>query len=203
MDINQVLQSVMNTQNINQLSQHAGIKDPQKTQMATKAIFDTLLGAMNRNAQSEEGAQGIYQALKKDHDGSILQDPLGFILGSRQANNARMLNGGGIIGHLLGANVGNVAGMIAKATGMDERTVKRLMPIVAPILMGAVGKMMREEGSIERKQPQQVRQVLGNTVKKERESNPMMDIAERFLDQDGDGSVVDDLLGMASRFLRK
>lgn len=31
----------------------------------------------------------------------------------------------------------------------------------------------------------------------------MMDLAETFLDKDKDGSVVDDLLGMAGKFFKK
>lgn len=174
-----------------------------KTEMATTAIFDTLLGALSQNAKSEEGAQGIYKALKKDHDGSILNDPMGFLMGLNQPNNMRMLNGSGILGHLLGSNVGNVAGMISKATGLDQRTVQKLMPMIAPLVMGAAGKMMLEKGSIEQQEPKQVRNLLNETVEKEKQGNPMMDLASKFLDQDNDGSVVDDLFGMASRFLRK
>ena len=133
-----------------------------KTEMATTAIFDTLLGALSQNAKSEEGAQGIYKALKKDHDGSILNDPMGFLMGLNQPNNMRMLNGSGILGHLLGSNVGNVAGMISKATGLDQRTVQKLMPMIAPLVMGAAGKMMLEKGSIEQQEPKQVRNLLNS-----------------------------------------
>ncbi|HKK89527.1 MAG TPA: DUF937 domain-containing protein [Saprospiraceae bacterium] len=203
MEIKDVLSSILTQQNVQQLSQQAGIDDPQKTQMATTAIFDTLLGALSQNAKSEQGAQGIYQALKKDHDGSILNDPMGFLMGLNQPDNMRMLNGSGILGHLLGSNMGNVAGMISKATGLDQRTVQRLMPMIAPLVMGAAGKMMREKGSIEQAEPQQVRNMLDQTVEKEKKGNPMMDLAAKFLDQDNDGSVVDDLFGMASKFLRK
>jgi hypothetical protein len=203
MEIKDVLSSILTRQNVQQLSQQAGIGDTQKTQMATTAIFDTLVGALSQNAKTEQGAQGIYQALRKDHDGSILNDPMGFLLGLNQPNNMRMLNGSGILGHLLGSNVGNVAGMISKATGIDQRTVQKLMPMIAPLVMGAVGKMMRENGSIEEQEPQQVRNVLSQKVEKEKQNNPMMDLAAQFLDQDNDGSMVDDLLGMASKFLRK
>lgn len=203
MEIKDVLGSILTQQNVQQLSQQAGIEDPQKTQMATTAIFDTLLGALSQNAKSEQGAQGIYKALQKDHDGSILNDPMGFLMGLNQPNNMRMLNGSGILGHLLGSNIGNVAGMISKATGLDERTVQRLMPMIAPLVMGAAGKMMREKGSIDQQDPKQVRNMLDQTVQKEKKGNPMMDLAAKFLDQDNDGSVVDDLFGMASKFLRK
>lgn len=203
MEIKDVLSSLLTRQNVQQLSQQAGIDDTQKTEVATTAIFDTLLGALSQNAKSEEGAQGIFNALKKDHDGSILNDPMGFLMGLNQPNNMRMLNGSGILGHLLGSNVGNVAGMISKATGLDQRTVQKLMPMIAPLVMGAAGKMMREKGSIEQQEPQQVRNLLNETVEKEKQGNPMMDLASKFLDQDNDGSVVDDLFGMASKFLRK
>ncbi len=202
MEITDLLKSQLNAQNLSTLSQFFNINDDRKTEAASNAIFSTLLGALTKNAREDSGATGIFNALRKDHDGSIMSDPLGFILGNRQTSNSRMLNGSGIIGHLLGNNVGNVAGMISKATGIDQRTVQSMLPVLAPIVMGAVGKSMRST-SEDQQNPQLVRGMLENTVEKEKEQNPMMDMAAKFLDQDGDGSVVDDLLGMFGKFLRK
>lgn len=203
MEITDLLKSQLNAQNLSMLSKALNINDEQKTEAASSAIFSTLLGALSKNARNQSGAEGILSALSNDHDGSILSDPLGFILGNRQAANSRMVNGSGIVGHLLGSNVGNVAGMISKATGIDQRTVQSMLPILAPIVMGAVGKSLRNNVSAENRNPEAVRGLLNHTVEQEKSQNPIMDMATRFLDQDGDGSVVDDLMGMFGKFLRK
>lgn len=202
MDITDLLKSQLNPQNLSMLSEMMGINDNKKTENASNAIFSTLLGALTKNASTTQGAEGIFNALSTDHDGSIMSDPLGFILGNKQASNTRSVNGSGIIGHLLGSNIGGVATMISKATGINEGIVQKMMPVLAPMVMGAVGKSMNAAPQQDRSAGM-IQGLLTKTVQAEKKSNPMMDMATRFLDQDGDGSIVDDLLGMAGKFFTR
>lgn len=198
-----LLKSQLTPENLSTLSNQLNIGDQQKTEQATDAIFTTLLGALSKNAQSPQGAQGIFNALKQDHDGSILDDAMGFILGNRQPSNSRMVNGQGIVGHLLGGNIGDIAGMISKATGIDQRTVQQMLPVLAPIVMGAVGKSMRSNVPQNQQSPEAVQNLLTETVKVESKSNPIFDLASKFLDQNNDGNITDDVLGMIGKFMTR
>jgi len=65
------------------------------------------MAAMSKNAKSSDGAKQIAQAVGKDHDGSILEDVAGHLFGDK--GNSRMLNGQGILKHVLGGKQKQVA----------------------------------------------------------------------------------------------
>ena len=69
--------------------------------------------------------------------------------------------------------------------------------MLAPVVMGALGKTRREAGF----GLDDIVQMLTGTVQQQKGSNPAMDMITRFLDQDGDGSAMDDIAGMGMRIL--
>ncbi|MFN8329681.1 MAG: DUF937 domain-containing protein [Saprospiraceae bacterium] len=74
--------------------------------------------------------------LIKDYDGSVLDDLLGLVTGSSQAN-PRATNGTGMLGHP-GNNQEQVAQQISQSSGLNMGQIMKLMPILAPIVMAAV-----------------------------------------------------------------
>ena len=95
-DLNQLLSSVLNENTVAQIGEQLGV-DQNQAGNAIQLALPALLGALNKNAQSEDGAQGILNAISKDHDGGIL-DMLPQFLG-----NASQGPGAAILGHILGA----------------------------------------------------------------------------------------------------
>ena len=67
--------------------------------------------------------------------------------------------------------------------------LKKMLPVVAAMAMGALSKQ-RSGGNV---------QTLNNAPAQE----GLMGMLGQFLDADKDGSVVDDVLGMASKFLKR
>ena len=57
----------------------------------------------------------------------------------------KALNGGGILGHIFGGKQDDVANEVAAKSGVDGGIVKKLLPIIAPIVMSALGTMMKEK----------------------------------------------------------
>jgi len=111
-----------------QLSQRVGAK-PQQTQAATAGIVQTLLGAMARNVQKDPGqADKIAGALERDNHAGLL-DNLGSLLGGGGggAQNARSMNGMGILQHILGGKAGRVADQVSKTSGLNTNQVAQLM----------------------------------------------------------------------------
>lgn len=58
------------------ISEQLGV-DENKTQQAIALALPLLIGALNRNASTADGAEALTGALQRDHDGSILEDLLG------------------------------------------------------------------------------------------------------------------------------
>lgn len=189
MDLMSLLQSQLTPEVINQLSQQTGAA-PEQTATAAQGIFSTLIGGLAKNASNESGASGILSALDRDHDGSILNDVMGLVMGGGQSQGAT--NGAGILGHILGGQQQNAAQMLSQTSGVNQNGVMDMMIKLAPMVMGVIGQQNRQQGGMN---ASALSGLLGNAVQTQSE-NPLMQMATRFLDKDGDGSAVDDIMGM-------
>jgi hypothetical protein len=167
--------------------------DPSTTQSAIAAALPMLVGALARNAQNPEQAGALNQALAKDHDGSIL-DNITSHLGQAQQS-----DGDGILNHVLGAKRAPVATGLGQVTGLDAGKAGLLLSMLAPLVMGALGKVQRERGL----DPGGLAGMLGSEGQRAADAAPgVMGMLGKFLDRDGDGSVLDDLGGMLGRLGR-
>lgn len=192
-----LLQGSLSSGMVDQLSQQLGGADKQKTAAAASGIVTTLMGALAKNASSTEGAQALNNALERDHDGSILEDVMGMLTGNAQVNNDRMLNGSGILNHVLGNKQSGAVDMISKLSGLDSSKTGSLMTMLAPVIMGALGKAKREQGL----DMAGIASLLSGTVSAQKQQNPTMNLVTSFLDADGDGSIVDDVANMGMKIL--
>lgn len=162
--------------------------DPEQTQKAISAALPTLLGAVTRNASDESGQQQLHHALVRDHDGSIL-DHLGSLFGpgpdpiDQPGVSAKTTSGGAILDHILGSRKQRVEKGVSNASGLDGGQAMKLMSMLAPLLMGALGKR--------RKQEDLSAGGLGDWLKTEKEEVETKTFGGgmigRMLDQDGDG----------------
>lgn len=203
MDIMDLLQGQLSSGMIDQLSQSLGGVEKEKTAKAATGITSILMGALAKNASSPEGASSLASALDRDHDGSILNDAVGMVTGANRNVGSsgldlnRMLNGSGILNHVLGEKQSGAIDMISKMSGLDSSKTGSLMTMLAPVIMGALGKTKRENNL----NSDGLSSVLSGTVKKHADSNPMLSMATKFLDADGDGSIMDDIAGMGMKML--
>jgi hypothetical protein len=191
MNLLELMQGQLTPEIINQLSQQTGAA-PQQTEVAAQGVLSTLLGGLSKNAQSPEGANGILSALDRDHDGSVLNDIMGMLGGAQQTQApASALNGAGILGHILGGQQQNAAGMISQASGVAPEGVMGMMAQLAPLVMGVLGQQKQQQGF----DASGLASLLGGSVQSQ-SGNPLMQMATKFLDKDGDGSMMDDVMGM-------
>lgn len=113
---------------------------------AVAAALPALIGGLARNSREPSGAESLFNAVSRDHDGSIL-DSLGAIFGgSKWAQQQSMSTGERILGHVFGGATPRVEEQVAQSSGLDLSIVKKLLPILAPIVMGYIGKRMRGDG---------------------------------------------------------
>src|SRR5688572_24283765 len=122
-----------------QLAGRLGISES-TAQSAVQLAVPLILAALARNASQPQGAQELHQAVTADHDGSIL-DQLSTYLGNPQS-----ANGAGILGHVLGGQRPAVENNLAQATGLDQGSAGSLLEMVAPLVMGAVGREQQQNG---------------------------------------------------------
>lgn len=149
MDLMQILQSQLSDDVLGQLSDQIGA-DKQQTAVAANGIFATLVGGLANNATNESGLSSLASALDRDHDGSILDDLMGMVGGMMQGGDAapaaNALNGAGILGHILGDRQETAAQQISQSSGLNVGQIMKLMPILAPIVMGVLGRAKSSGG---------------------------------------------------------
>lgn len=176
---------------------------------AIQMALPALINGLANNASTPEGAESLNTALEQDHDGSMLDNLgglAGMIFGGQQAAAPPppAANAGGILGHILGANQGAVAQDVSNKSGLGIGQVAQILMILAPIVMGYLGKEKRQQnvgadglggllgGLLGGQQAQAAPQSSGNA---------MMDMASSILDSDRDGSALDDIASMAMKYM--
>ena len=55
-------------------------------------------------------------------------------------------NGMGILEHVLGGNINNVVQMVSKSSGLDFLKSGQLLKMLAPLVMGTLGKTKKSQG---------------------------------------------------------
>ena len=193
MDLSSLLQGAMGQQIVGSAAKQLGINETQ-AQTAVGAAIPFLLTALNKNAQSG-GANGINSALEK-HDGNILDNLAGFL---NQGGNQQ--DGLGILNHVLGNNQSNVANAIGKQSGLDTGQVIKILALVAPIVMGFLGKQKQQNNV----QAGGITDLLGSLVGGTNAASAGVSLGgfEKFLDQDGDGKLgASDVAGLLGKFFK-
>lgn len=164
--------------------------DPEATSKAVSTALPMLVGALARNAQKPEGAAALAGALDRDHDGSILNDLGGFLSGGSAAT-----AGDAILRHVLGGRQTSVVSGLSQTTGLDTSLIGKLLPLLAPIVLGALGKAKREEGLDARA----LAGKLGGERKQAENGMPQLGGLLQMLDADGDGDVTKEVIGLGSK----
>ncbi len=121
-----------------------GSNDSAPSEDVAKSAIGTglgaILGGLAKNAAEPEGAESLFNAVTKKHDGGILDDIGGF-LGMGEAD-----DGGKILGHVFGDKQPEVETQVAKAAGIDASMVSKLLPMLAPMVLGWIGKKIAGGG---------------------------------------------------------
>jgi hypothetical protein len=191
LNVQDLLNGQLNSGAISQMSQAIGANQ-QSTATAVEAALPMIIGAMARNASTPEGASSLSGALDRDHDGSVLDDVIGFLGGAAQGAG----NGNGILGHVFGDRRPAVESGVSQASGLDMAQVSQLLMMLAPLVLGALGRTQRQEGL----DSDGLAGLLGQQSQS-MSNSPMMGVLSQILDRNNDGSMMDDVAGMLGGFL--
>ncbi len=143
---------------VRMLSRQIGA-DEHATRKAVASALPLLIGGLARSSnESHATASALTKVLARDHDGALLdnlQDLLQRSAGGGSLADAggdgaygidrRSADGAGILRHVLGAKRSAVELGISKATGLDVKLVAQLLPLLAPVVMSALGKLHRQQ----------------------------------------------------------
>ena len=173
---------------IKQISSQLGA-DEGTTQTAINAALPMLLGALSKNAGDSSSAAGLVNALTNDHDGGIL-DNLSTALG----DSATSQMGAGILKHVLGGNQGTAEQTLSKVSGLDTGSTGQLLQMLAPVMMGALGKSQSDGGL-------DAAGIVGMLMNERQSAESSLGGMASLLDFDGDGDISDDVMSLGGKLI--
>jgi hypothetical protein len=173
---------------LEQISRQVGA-DPKSTEKAVSAAIPMLISALGKNAATPDGAEALTEALSRDHDGSVLNN-----VADLAGAGALEKDGDAILRHVLGNKRSMVETGLSQASGLDSNSVAKLLGMLAPLVMGGLGKTQREKGL----DAAGIASLLGG--ERQQASKQLGGLAQ-LIDMDGDGDVADDLMNMGSKLL--
>lgn len=154
--------------------------DETRTRNGIAAALPLLLNGLARNSRNAGGADALGAALDRDHDGSVLDDLTGFL--GRGDTSA----GAGILGHVFGGRRETVEKGLGRGTGLDGAQAGKLMAMLAPVVLGALGKAKRQSNL----DASGLSDMLGRERQAVAKKAPkQMGVLDALLDADGDGDV--------------
>ncbi|HKU77450.1 MAG TPA: DUF937 domain-containing protein [Pyrinomonadaceae bacterium] len=174
------------------IAQRFGISET-TANTAIQMAVPLIVTALARNASQPQEAQNLHQAIATDHDGSIFDNLMGYL------GNPQSANGAGILRHTFGGQQPAIQNNLAQATGMDQNTAGGVLETLAPIVMGSLGQAQQQNGL----DASGLSNYLNVQEQEAQATAPdAMSMLSSMLDQNKDGSSMDDLQRMAARFFK-
>ena len=166
--------------------------DRSQVEKAVPAALGGLMTGLARNAQSAEGAGALLSALSKDHDGSVFDNLSGVLSAPEQTS------GAGILGHVFGGKQAAVQSALGQSAGLDAGSMGKLLTMLAPLVMGALGKKQRDGGL----DPGGLGGLLRQEQRSAARQAPDLGVLGSLLDADGDGDIKDDVARLGGSLLK-
>ncbi|MEE8525329.1 MAG: DUF937 domain-containing protein [Thermoanaerobaculia bacterium] len=191
MDLMEMLTQQLGGGAVRQVSDRVGA-DSDATSKVISAALPILVGALAKNSANADGASALASALDRDHDGSILDDIGGFL--------GRTSGGSGqdILKHVLGGRQQGAESALGQMSGLDPSKVGQILKMLAPLVLGALGRQKRESGL----SADDLGAMLGRQRRQvEKRAPEAGSLLTQLLDRDGDGSALDDVARMGAGIL--
>jgi hypothetical protein len=173
LNITDLLFDKSNSGAISEFANNFGVNDSQAKD-AISSLAKSLSRGLGANTKTESGMGGLFDALNSGKHSRYIDDPS--MLGRKETTE----EGNDILGHIFGNKdvSRHVTKRASKETGISGTLLKKMLPVVASMVMAALGKKM----------------LGGGGGRSRQESTGFL---TKIFDKDNDGSMVDDVLGMA------
>ncbi|WP_294205664.1 DUF937 domain-containing protein [uncultured Chryseobacterium sp.] len=151
-----------------------------------------IISYLRKKSEDNKEAEALNNALDKDHDGSILNDPSQ--LETRQAE------GGSILNHIFGNDKQNVENQLSQNTGISIDKIGPVLAMLAPVIMGYIGKEKQQNNVGSGGLGDLLGGILGNASNQaqSQQSSPLNDILGSVLgggNNSSSGNPLNDILG--------
>lgn len=180
-----ILDSIINADNgaaVRRLGSQFGLDETQ-TASALSVLVPALSAGLRNNVQTQDGLSGLAAALSSGGHQRYIDNPS--LLGDTGA----VSEGNGILGHVLGSKDVSraVAAQASSQTGLSSDVMKRMLPLVATLVMGAMARRGAATGTA--------------SMADAGGANGLLQMLSGALDQNRDGSALDDIAGMIGKRL--
>jgi hypothetical protein len=182
-----LLETILNSQNgdaVRQLAQNFGL-DQDQAASAISNLVPALSSGLMRNMSTADGLSGLLGALSGGQHQRYMDDL------STLGQPETVADGNGILSHILGSK--DVSRQVAQAasqqSGIGADVLKKMLPVVASLVMGALSK----QGS----------SFSATSGQPTSGGGDLMGMFSSFLDSNRDGSIADDVLGIVGKMLQK
>ena len=132
-----VMEMALKSGALEQVSGMLGV-DGKSAESAMEYVMPMLLQGMQGQMKNEDTKYGFLQALN-DHSKQDTRDL------RKAVKDADVNDGAKIVRHLLGAQEEEVAAKATKRSGLDTKTILKIMAILAPILMSKMGQTAKTQ----------------------------------------------------------
>jgi hypothetical protein len=175
-----ILETILNAQGgaaAHEAGRSIGLSSAQ-TNAALAAIVPALTAGLHKNATQQGGLDALLDAVRRGGHERYVDQP------STLGRQVTVTDGNGILGHILGSKdvSRSVATQAAADTGISADVLKRVLPLAATLVMGSLAK-----------------QHQGQTNAAATGGSDIVTMLTPLLDQNRDGSIVDDLLNKAGK----
>ncbi len=172
LNITDLLFDKSNSNAISDFADNFGVNESQAKD-AISSLANSLTQGLGANTQDVKGLDSLMDALEAGKHSRYLDEPS--ILRKETTQ-----DGNDILGHIFGNKdvSRHVTKRASKETGLGASLLKKMLPVVATMVMGGLGKKLLGGGKSTSRQ----------------ESTGFL---TQLFDRDKDGSMIDDVLGMA------
>lgn len=177
-----ILDVILNTQGgaaVQQIERQFGLQ-PDQARSALSALLPAVAAGLQQNMTRQGGLESLTGALATGNHQRYLENP------NALADASTTQDGNGILGHLLGSKdvSRQVAQRASERTGIDTGILKQMLPVVAALAMAGLSRQAATAGPVTAAS-----------------SGGLMGMLTPLLDQNRDGSLLDDVAGFAGRIL--
>lgn len=178
MDLMDLLKATGGGDSVGKLASAVGLGSSDTSKLVA-ALAPALMRGMQKNTADDNGLAGLRQALESGGHDRYIDDPSLMEAAETRAD------GNNILGHIFGSKdvSRNVAAAAAKDTGIDASLIKKALPLLASLAMGAMSK--KSSG--------------GRDIGASAQSGGLGPLGDILGMASGKGGL-DDILGMARKF---
>jgi len=154
---------------------------------ALEQVIPQISAGFKHELRNEQTTESLFRALNEGDHAKYLENP------SQLNQDATITDGNKILGHIFGNKdvSKKVASHVEQQSGVASSIITTALPMVAALAMGALSRQATDSG------------LLANSLTDQTNRSGLATNLSTFLDTDGDGSIMDNLVGLISKFITK